>query len=490
MQIRRTTIRLLAGTAVDGALATVCFRLHLNLATVALLFVLSVVVQALQLTFAGSVAAALIAAAFVDFFFIAPLFTWRISDAFDLAALTAFVGVALITSHLASNARGEAETAERRSKLLDQLYLLSQKILRLAPGEGSVTGILRMAGETFGLRGVCLFDAQTAELHCTGVSSPLASRTYEAYIRGNDGTSDGTVTMCIRKAGNVRGAIGFEGFGDAGIAPHSLAALVIASVDRIHAMESAATATAEAKAEVFRTVILDAMAHEFKTPIAVIAAAAGGLQESDNLTSVQRDIAAEIENEAVRLGELTSSLLGKHAGYKPMEARLATTDLRLLVASILETFTSHHRERNIEYVRNLPDPLYAAVDNDLLRLALNQLLDNAIKYSQPESRIEVSVTQSGAGTEIRVRNNGSTIPAAEQEMIFQRFYRGARQRHIAPGSGLGLYVARKIAIAHGGTLTVDARAAQDEGVTFLMTLPRSEEDFQYAGITVQSAGCR
>jgi signal transduction histidine kinase len=75
-----------------------------------------------------------------------------------------------------------------------------------------------------------------------------------------------------------------------------------------------------------------------------------------------------------------------------------------------------------------------------------------------------------------VANSGSSIPASEQQRIFERFYRGEEARRFTSGSGLGLYVARKIALAHGGQLELDIESL-NEGVTFYLALPRAKSEF-------------
>jgi signal transduction histidine kinase len=121
-------------------------------------------------------------------------------------------------------------------------------------------------------------------------------------------------------------------------------------------------------------------------------------------------------------------------------------------------------------VNRIPPELTVDADRELLRLALRQLVDNAVKYSPPNSTIEISATANGT-VGIAVRNSGSTIPERDQARIFERFYRGAQARHI-PGTGMGLAIVQQIAQAHGGALTVNSAPA--DGTTFTLALPREE----------------
>jgi signal transduction histidine kinase len=115
----------------------------------------------------------------------------------------------------------------------------------------------------------------------------------------------------------------------------------------------------------------------------------------------------------------------------------------------------------------------ALADRQLLDLALTQLLDNAVKYSLREGVIAVSVQEEEGCIAISVRNEGDSIAPGEREQIFERFYRGARVRNLVSGTGLGLHIARKIAAAHGGSLSL-VNDDRGTGVIFRLKLPMPE----------------
>src|SRR5260370_18112371 len=102
------------------------------------------------------------------------------------------------------------------------------------------------------------------------------------------------------------------------------------------------------------------------------------------------------------------------------------------------------------------NPPETLADRQLLDLAFTQLLDNAFKYSVPGSPVTVAVGMEAGFINLRVRNEGRSIAREEQDRIFERFYRGSALRNLVTVAALGLYVARKIAVAHGGRLTFDA----------------------------------
>jgi two-component system sensor histidine kinase SenX3 len=115
-------------------------------------------------------------------------------------------------------------------------------------------------------------------------------------------------------------------------------------------------------------------------------------------------------------------------------------------------------------------------DPDLLRLAISQLVDNACKYSPAGSPVDLVISKQDTRISLRVLSTGTPILSTDRSHIFNRFYRGVDARRMTAGTGLGLYVARKIAIAHGGSLELDSEPSGDESVAFRMTLPIPESE--------------
>jgi two-component system sensor histidine kinase KdpD len=132
--------------------------------------------------------------------------------------------------------------------------------------------------------------------------------------------------------------------------------------------------------------------------------------------------------------------------------------------------------RGISFVKGCATAETVA-DPELLRLALSQLLDNACKYSEIGSNVTLSIDTNDDVIAIRVSNNGSSIPSIEKHRIFERYYRGTDARNVVSGTGLGLYVARKIILAHGGNLELEDRAA-GPGTTFCITVPLAQTEDQ------------
>jgi two-component system, OmpR family, sensor histidine kinase KdpD len=257
-----------------------------------------------------------------------------------------------------------------------------------------------------------------------------------------------------------------------------LTALTAALLARIRAFRKASAASAAAQTETYRSAVLDALAHEFKTPLATILAAIGGLRESGPLAHDQIEMADAVENEAARLGHLTSRLLRTaRLDREDIKPRMEWVDLVALAARVAEQYAARSSDRKIQVAAREPALVFA--DPELLQLTVGQLIENACKYSQPGSTVSIGTEQRADSVTLRVTNNGSSIQPQEQRRIFERFYRGTDARRSTSGSGLGLYVARKIAAAHGGVLELEPTGEIQDSVTFSLKLPSTKKESKH-----------
>jgi len=442
---------------------------------------LLVVMQSMTGDFRSAAIVSLLSAVCLDFFFTQPLFTLYISNPLNVLALVAFVVTALVITRLVSLEREQAKSSMLQKDRLDHLYKLSQQLLALEPEAMMTEKFLEPFRSLFGVTAICAFDAETAEVHMVGASQrELARRTREAYISGHD-LSDPNLHLsvqCLRVSGGgkMTGAIGFEGIQAPEETTGSLAGLTAALVERTKAFHKATAAAATTKAEEYRSAVLDALAHEFKTPLATILAAAGGIREAGPLEPVQQDMAETVENEAIRLNSLTSRLLRTaRLDREEIQPHMELIDLQSLAAQIAGQCSERSPDRQI-LLEKLPERLEVLADPQLLRIALAQLVENACKYSLPGSRVTIATEGQGDSAVVKVSNTGSSIPYSEQGRIFERFYRGADASRTTSGSGLGLHVARKIAIAHGGALDLEIQSRRSGTVTFCLRIPAGKEE--------------
>jgi len=474
----QSVLQAVPSSIVVGITTVACFVFHVNFPTVSFIYLIIVVLQSLTGDFLSSAVVSVIAFLCLNFFFVPPLFSLAVSDPSDTLALISFLVTGLIVTRLTSRAREAADSAARQREETTRLYELAQALLATNPDVTIGTDLLKPFKSRFNLRAVCLFDAITGQLQLDGESlDHLVEKTRTAYIsKSNFQDSDSGIAVRLLQNGHeVIGAIGFEGLQDVELTAEPLAALAAVMIERIRTFRRASHAAAATEAEVFRGAVLDALAHEFKTPLATIITAAGGLKEAGRLRPEQRELAEMVESEASRLGLLSSRLLRlARLDRDEVKPQMELTDLAKVVRSVVSQYAPRWPDRRLLLLKC--ERVDVMADQELLWLGLGQLLDNACKYSRPGSDIRVSIGPANEAVTVRVWNNGSAISSAEQARIFDRFYRGVNARSQTPGSGLGLYVARKIALAHGGNLELEKHEESDADTAFRFTIPISKTE--------------
>jgi two-component system phosphate regulon sensor histidine kinase PhoR len=201
------------------------------------------------------------------------------------------------------------------------------------------------------------------------------------------------------------------------------------------------------------------VSHELKTPITSIKGfvetlLAGALREPENAENFLKIIAKQTE----RLNEIIDDLLTLSRIEQEAERRqifLNGQKIKGVLQSAILVCETKATAKNIALELNCPEDLRAQINPPLLEQALVNLLDNAIKFSEPGRMVQVEAQREGPQVIIRVRDQGSGIPPEYLPRIFERFYRvdAGRSRKIG-GSGLGLAIVKHIALAHGGRVTV------------------------------------
>jgi two-component system sensor histidine kinase KdpD len=453
-------------------------RLGVNLTTASFLFLLELVLLSLAGDFASSAVVSVLAVGSLSYVFASPAFSFRIDSSRDIVGIIAFLLTGLVITRLVTKVRAKTESTRLQKEQLQQLYDLAQQLLALEPDATGGHDFLEPFLGVFGVRAVCLYDAISSEVHIAGnAGRHLEEKTGQVFIRARDAQDPefGISGRCIRVGGRTIGAIGFEGLEDPELTGGPLAALAAAQLERTHSFVKASRSAAAAQTESYRTAILDALAHEFKTPLSTILAAAGSLREAASLGPHHREMAETVESEAARLGRLTTRLLRtarlEREAVKPW---IELIDVTSVVADTVEQYQRQSADHQIAVVKDC-DSSEALADPELLRLAVSQLLDNACKYSVPGSVVTLHIDRQDHAVTLRVISRGNPVPASERGKIFERFYRGVDSRNMH-GSGLGLFVARKIALALGGTLDLEHERGAAEGTTFRLTLPVLESE--------------
>jgi len=221
--------------------------------------------------------------------------------------------------------------------------------------------------------------------------------------------------------------------------------------------------------EQFRTTLLDALAHELKTPLTSLKAAASALREMPAANEQNLELVTIVEEESDRLNRIVSEILqmaNAAAGkLRPERRPCAVPDLLREAALDVKRYAGL-REVQVEVPASLP---LVAADPELALTVLRNLLDNAVKYSSPGKAIRLTAEAQDRSVCIRVMDEGAGIAEEEISRIFERGYRSPVTRASVPGAGLGLAIAHDIVLAHGGKLW--AESLRGQGSRFSFTLP-------------------
>jgi two-component system sensor histidine kinase KdpD len=248
-------------------------------------------------------------------------------------------------------------------------------------------------------------------------------------------------------------------------------------LERSRAQEAASKAEAARQSDELKSTLLDALAHEFKTPLTAIKAASTSLLSSSALKpEQQRELVSIVDEETDRLSVLVTEAIQMariEAGRVVLRRENhPVTDIVELVLDKLKA-AAEDRKIQVDIPRDLPE---VWVDAELIEVALRQLVDNAFKYSPPGSPVAVAAESRDERVIVSVADHGPGIPEAEQNRIFEKFYRAEASRHQIPGAGLGLVIAREIVHAHGGEIWVESTPG--EGSIFRLSLPASRKESQ------------
>jgi two-component system sensor histidine kinase KdpD len=413
--------------------------------------------------------AAVVATVCLNAFFMPPVGTLTIADPHNWVALAAFLATGIVASQLSARARRRTIEAVARQRDLERLYALSRALLLSDARPTMAAAIARHVADAFEFPSVAVFDQRAGHLSWAGVAAGTAvEEKLRDSARQGVAVADGLVQVVpIRLGGTPIGSLAIPAGESTDTVVQSIASLAAIGLERARGLEAAARAEAAQESGQLRATILDALAHEFKTPLTSMKVAAADLR-ANVPDDRNRELAAIIDEDLDRLQSLVTdavSMVRVDAGdFSLRPDRHLVSDL---VTRALRQFEA--RLDGHDVVTSVPDGLSVQADRELLGLALRQLLDNAVKYAPPGSVIELRAAAADT-IDLSVRNSGSAIPEHEQERVFERFYRGARARRL-PGTGMGLAIVRQIAEAHRGTVRV--RSSPGAGTEFTISLPRT-----------------
>ncbi|WP_426767131.1 sensor histidine kinase [Pseudarthrobacter sp. 1G09] len=216
------------------------------------------------------------------------------------------------------------------------------------------------------------------------------------------------------------------------------------------------------------------VSHELKTPVGAISLLAEALESSADDELAVRRFAKRMHKESGRLAALVQDIieLSRLQGASVVQQG-GPVDVNAVIAEAVDRSQLPAESKNITIVVGGRTEEKVFGDQDLLVTALRNLIDNAIRYSPPNTRVGIGVRSKEGLVSISVTDQGEGLSAEDQERVFERFYRvdAARSRHTG-GTGLGLSIVKHVASNHGGEVTLWSQPGQ--GSTFTLRLPEME----------------
>ncbi|HEX6907082.1 MAG TPA: ATP-binding protein, partial [Terriglobales bacterium] len=276
--------------------------------------------------------------------------------------------------------------------------------------------------------------------------------------------------MPLRLGVRTVGAIGIAGGLLSRETREAISSLAAIAIERASAVEKLSQAEAARESENLRSALLDSVTHEFRTPLTSIKAAATSLLSDRNLSPEQnRDLLAVIDEETDRLNHLVeeaAEMARLDAGQ--VELRAQEASIEIPISAALEESRQVLAGHPVEVVVAPQLPLLR-MDVERIKAVLQQLLENAGKYSPPGSPVRITAERKDGAIAVSVSDRGPGIDSFEQSLIFDKFYRGRGHRSTIQGTGMGLAIAKAIVEAHGGTINVTSQLGQ--GSVFSFALP-------------------
>jgi two-component system sensor histidine kinase KdpD len=472
-------VRWIAAAAALSAIVVVYHTwLHVNPTTVALTLLLFILALAARWGLRYAVATSIAASACFNYFFLPPVGTFTVADTQNWVALLAFLGTSIVASKLSNRIQTEAELAKAGKREVEILFQLSRDLLQAQNVAELLNAIPLSIEAATQAAAVAIYLQEGEKLyfsHGDGARDldgvDLQAAMYLPRIAVAEGSGWHMIPM--RVGMKPRGVLLLKGGALSRASLEALGGVVSIAIDRAEALEGVARSEAVKESDKLRTALLDSITHELRTPLTAIKASATALVSTDGMsTADRRELLTIIDEESDRLDRLIS--------HAVQMVQLDSNEIRMdfnpqfvadLIESACKTSASALSGHTLEI--RVPEKIpHVRADPVWIERVLCNLLENAAKYSPSEQPITVTAEQREDSVAISIADRGAGIEPVEQDLIFDKFYRGQSQRYRVSGTGMGLAICRAIVEAHKGTIAVISQPGH--GSVFTFTLPSPE----------------
>jgi two-component system sensor histidine kinase KdpD len=467
-----------------------------QLADLAMLYVLAVLIASARLSRRDSLVAAVLSVATLDFFFTEPHFTFVVHDVRQVTTFGVLLVVGLVVSTYASRTRRQAADARERERRTLALYEVGSALSTERDPAGIANVVVTQLRRGLGL-GAIVYRAGPRgglDLVVDGSEEALSApreRAVAQWVLAN-GAVAGRDTDTLPAAegmyfplvtrGGCQGVMGLH-LAERGktLAPsqrqglEAIAALAAGALERAALAEEAERTALAVETERTRNVLLAAVSHDLRTPLASIRGAADALLDPNTALAddVRSDLLRSIRDTTDWLTRFVTDLLSlARIGAEGFVLQRDWYPVEELVASALDRVRPLVGDRRI--VQDLAEPpVIVHADGVLLEHALVNLLENAARHTPADTPIEVRVHTFSGECVVEVLDRGPGLPEDGAARLFERFYRRSDARG-TEGTGLGLAICRAIAAAHGGRCEAENR--EGGGARFRLRIPRDEKE--------------
>ena len=491
---RHTPIGRYGGSVVLVVLLTIfghLIRDNISPTNLAMLYLLPVVIAAVILGRGPSILASFLGMLAFDFFFVPPYYTFAVSDTEYFLTFFVMLAVGLVTSTLAARAREQAEAAQRRESDTAALYALSRDLAAADGLESVIKAIRTHVTPEFGQdlivflpKGDSLVlyeDASRVPLPASrDIEMSLALWSFKHVASAGYGTNtlpaSEALYLPLKTSRQTVGVLSIRPI-HAGqqLAPEqrrlleAFASQAAQAVERVQLAEQSGQIKLLQSTEKLQNALINSISHDLRTPLVTITGALTSLDEQETSLAAdrKRSLVKSARGEADRLNRLVSNLLDMtrlEAGA--MNVKPKPSDVQDVIGTSIGQFNARLVGREVLVV--VPDHFpVASLDFVLIVHVLNNMIDNALKYSPEGSPIEIQARLVGSEIHISVLDRGMGIPEEDLERVFDKFYRVERPGQVS-GTGLGLAICKGIMEAHGGRIWAANREGGGSAVTIAL----------------------
>jgi two-component system sensor histidine kinase KdpD len=463
--------------ALAAVVAITYFYVHthrFNATTVAFTYLLAILGVSAVWGLGISVFMSLVATLTYNYFFLPPVGTFTIADPQNWVALVTFLATSVLASDLSTRARNQAAEANRRRAEVERLYKFSQRLLGAGNPIELLNAIPRQIVETFEVGAAALFLSDKQKVYRSGMNLPQLDIDFlKAVVAREELQIDNERSLCfapLRLGTRILGSMGISGPVLSRESLEAMGTLIAVAIERAHAIEMVGKTEAAREGERLKSALLDAITHDFRTPLTSMKASVTTLLSTAKLDGEQRDeLLHIIDEECDRLNRLVGEA-AEMARLEAGEVKLQIEPVLVseLITASLDVCKGVLGTRPIRIELKNPN---LSVQADFARAeeVLVHLIQNANLYSSQDHAITISAEEKDEFVQFSVADQGPGISDAELSLIFDKFYRGTDQRYRVQGTGMGLPIAKAIVEAHGGTIGVISQVGH--GSVFSFTLP-------------------